>query len=141
VTLHESIDHSGRKQKGRASYYAPSFANRRMADGARFNPNSNVAASRTLPLGTTATVTNLQNGRSALVEVQDRGPRAHGRIMDVAPKVADQLGMKKAGEVPVVIAPIVVSQPDGVVSLGAGAVEVSPREVAAATRAAEAATR
>jgi rare lipoprotein A len=112
-----------------------------MADGAQFNPNSNTAASRTLPLGTTAKVTNLQNGRSTLVQVQDRGPRAHGRIMDVAPKVADQLGMQKAGEVPVVIAPIVVSQPDGAVSLGAGAAEVSPREVAAATRAAEAATR
>jgi rare lipoprotein A len=92
-------------------------------------------------LGTTAKVTNLQNGRSALVEVRDRGPSAHGRIMDVAPKVADQLGMKRAGEVPVMIAPIVVSQPNGAVSLGAGAVEVSPREVAAATRAAATATR
>jgi rare lipoprotein A len=138
---HESIDHSGRKQEGRASFYAPSFTNRRMADGARFNPNSNMAASRTLPLGTTAKVTNLQNGRSALVQVLDRGPHAHGRIMDVAPKVADQLGMKKAGEVPVLIAPIVVSQPDGALTLGVGAAEVSPREVAAATRTAEAASR
>jgi len=59
--------------------------------------------------------------------------------MDVAPKVADQLGMKKAGEVPVVIAPIVLLQPDGTASLGVGAAEVSPQEVAAATRAAEAA--
>jgi hypothetical protein len=42
----ESLDHSGRKQQGRASYYAPHLANRRMADGGRFNPNSNVAASR-----------------------------------------------------------------------------------------------
>jgi rare lipoprotein A len=112
-----------------------------MADGARFNPNSNMAASMTLPLGTTAKVTNLQNGRSALVQVRDRGPHAHGRIMDVAPKVANQLGMKKAGEVPIVIAPIVVAQPNGAVSLGAGAVEVSPREIAVATRATEAATR
>jgi hypothetical protein len=61
--------------------------------------------------------------------------------MDVAPNVANQLGMKKAGEVPVVIAPIVVAQPNGAVSLGAGAVEVSPREIAVATRATEAATR
>jgi rare lipoprotein A len=112
-----------------------------MADGARFSLDSNIAASRTVPLGTTATVTNLQNGRSALVQVLDRGPRVHSRIMDVAPKVADQLGMRKAGEVPVVIAPIVVSQPNGTVSLGVGAAEVSPREVAAATRIAEAATR
>jgi rare lipoprotein A len=132
--LHESIDYSGGKQEGRASYYAPSLANRRRADGAPFNPNSNMAASKTLPLGTTAKVTNLQNGRSALVQVQDRGPRTHGRIMDVAPKVADQLEMQKAGEVPVVIVPI-VSQPDGAVSLGAGAVEVRPATRAAgATR-------
>ena len=138
---YESIDHSGQKQTGRASYYAPHFANRRMAEGARFNPHSNMAASRTLPFGTTAKVTNLNNGRSALVQVQDRGPRAHDRIMDVTPKVADQLGMKTAGAVPVVIAPIAVPQPDGAVVLGLGAVEVGPREVAAATRAAEAAPR
>jgi rare lipoprotein A len=101
-----------------------------MANGARFNPNSNMAASRTLPLGTIAKVTNLQNGRSALVQVGDRGPRVHRRIMDVAPKVADQLGMKKAGEVPVVITPI-ASQTDGAVNL----------EFAAATRAPETGTR
>lgn len=138
---HESIDHSGRKQKGRASYYAPHFANRRMADGRRFNPDSNMAASRTLPFGTTAKVTNLNNGRSALVQVQDRGPRAQDRIMDVTPKVADQLGMKKSGAVPVVIAPIVVTEPNGAVQLGVGAAEVSPRAVVAATKAAQAATR
>ena len=106
-----------------------------MADDARLDPNSDIAASRPLPFGTTAKVTNLQNGRSALVQVQDRAPRARGRIMDVTPKVAEQLGMKKASEAPAVIAPIVVSQPNGAVSLGAGAVEVSPRGgVAAATR-------
>ena len=45
-----------------------------MADGNRFDPNSNVAASKSLPFGTTAKVTNLKNGKSALVKVQDRGP-------------------------------------------------------------------
>jgi rare lipoprotein A len=141
VARHEGVDHSGRKQTGRASYYAPRFANRRMADGARFNPNADMAASRTLPFGTTAKVTNLNNGRSALVQVQDRGPRAHDRIMDVTPTVADQLGMKTAGTVPVVIAPIAVPQPNGAVLLGVGAVEVDPREVRAAARAAEAVPR
>jgi len=138
---HESIDHSGRKQTGRASYYAPHFTSRRMADGGRFDPNSNMAASRTLPFGTTAKVTNLDNGKSVLVQVRDRGPRARSRIMDVTPKVADQLGMKKVGAVPVVVAPIVVSDPNGTVQLGVGAAEVSPQEVAAATKVAEAATR
>jgi rare lipoprotein A len=68
------LDHSGRQQKGRASYYARRFTNRKMADGGHFDPNSNAAASKTLPLGTTAKVTNLANGKSATVTVQDRGP-------------------------------------------------------------------
>ena len=68
------IDHSGRKQQGRASYYASRFANRKMANGNRFNPNSDVAASKTLPLGTIAKVTNLSNGKTATVKVEDRGP-------------------------------------------------------------------
>jgi rare lipoprotein A len=110
-----NIDHTGRKQKGRASYYAHHFVNRKMADGNRFNPNSDVAASTTLPLGTTAKVTNLSNGRTATVKVADRGPYRAGRVIDLAPKVADQLDMKQAGVVPVTVAPIAVPQPDGAV--------------------------
>ncbi len=132
------LDHSGRKQKGRASYYAHHFSNRKMANGNRFNPNSNSAASKTLPLGTTAKVTNLQNGKSAMVKVEDRGPYVDGRVVDVAPKVADQLGMKKAGVTPVEVAPVAVPQKDGAVKLGAGAAEASPEEVAAATHETEA---
>jgi rare lipoprotein A len=66
-----------------------------MADGKRFNPNSDVAASMTLPLGTTAKATNLSNGKTAMVKVADRGPYRAGRLIDVAPKVADQLAMKR----------------------------------------------
>jgi rare lipoprotein A len=135
-----NIDHTGRKQKGRASYYADWFANRKMADGNRFNPNSDVAASTTLPLGTTAKVTNLSNGRTATVKVADRGPYRAGRVIDVAPKVADQLDMKQAGVVPVTVAPITMPQPDGAVKLGAGAAEVSPEEVAEAAETTKAAT-
>ena len=110
-----------------------------MADGSRLNPNSNAAASKTLPLGTVAKVTNQRNGRTAVVKVEDRGPHAVGRVVDVAPKVADQLDMKKAGVTQVVVAPIAVSQPDGTVKLGAGAAESSPQEVTAATKNAQAA--
>jgi len=132
ITAHR-IDHSGRKQQGRASYYARHFTDRKMADGRRFNPNASIAASKTLPLGTTAKVTNLSNGRSATVKVEDRGPNIDGRVVDVAPKVADQLDMKKVGVTPVVVAPIAVPQPDGAIKLGAGAAEVSPQEVTEAT--------
>ena len=93
-----------------------------MANGARFNPRSNAAAHRTLPLGTTARVTNLRNGRSARVRVEDRGPRAAtGRIADVSPKVADELGMRRQSVAPVEVAPLAVPQPDGGVRPGAGA--------------------
>jgi peptidoglycan lytic transglycosylase len=135
------IDHSGRSQRGRASYYAQHFNHRKMANGRRFDPNSNVAASKSLPLGTTARVTNLSNGRSALVRVEDRGPFAPGRVVDVTPKVADELEMKKAGVTPVVVAPVAVPQRDGAVKLGAGAVEAKPEEIQTATRLAAAAAR
>jgi rare lipoprotein A len=131
------IDPSERKQTGRASFYSHRFTNRKMADGNRFNPNAPIAASKTLPLGTTAKVTNVENGRSALVKIEDRGPHIDGRVVDVTPKVADQLDMKKVGVTPVVVAPVAVPQPDGAVKLGAGAAEVSPEQVLAATREAQ----
>jgi rare lipoprotein A len=93
-------------QRGKASFYATKFNGRRMANGKRFNPNANNAAHKTLPLGTTAKVTNLENGKSAEVTVEDRGPYARGRIMDVSPKTAQQLDMKKDGTAPVVVEPI-----------------------------------
>jgi rare lipoprotein A len=130
------IDPSGRKQSGRVSYYAHHFTNRKMANGNRFNPNGDSAASKTLPLGTTAKVTNVQNGKSAMVKIEDRGPFAAGRVVDVTPKVADQLDIRQQGVSQVVVAPIAVPQPDGAVKLGAGAAaaETSKEEVAKATR-------
>jgi rare lipoprotein A len=128
------IDHSGRKQKGHVSYYAHRFTNRKMADGRRFDPNTAVAASKTLPLGTTAKVTNLANGRSATVTVEDRGPWARGRVVDVTPSVAERLDLRKDGVAPAIVAPIVVPQPHGGVKLGAGAADASPQEIEQATR-------
>jgi rare lipoprotein A len=135
------LDPSGRKQQGRASYYAHQFANRMMANGSRFDPNAYTAASKTLPLGTTAKVINLQNGRSAMVTVEDRGPFIDGRVVDVTPKVAEQLDIGKRGVVPVIIAPIAVPQRDGAVKLGAGAADASPEEIEQATRESAAAAR
>jgi rare lipoprotein A len=129
------IDHSGRKQKGRASYYAQHFANRKMADGKRMNPNSNIAASKTLPLGSIAKVTNLENGKTATVKIEDRGPYVGGRVVDLAPKVADQIDLKRNGVVPVEVKPITLPQPDGAIKLGAGAADSSPKEVQQAVEA------
>jgi rare lipoprotein A len=123
------VDHSGRKEKGKASYYASHFTGRKMADGRRMNPRDNVAASKTLPLGSTARVTNLETGESATVKVQDRGPFVAGRVVDLSPKVANELDIKKQGVASVEVKPITVPQPDGSVKLGAGAAEASPKEL------------
>jgi len=84
-----------------------------MANGRRFNPNSNVAASRSLPLGTVARIENLRNGQQTTVRVEDRGPYVPDRILDVAPKAADDLGMREQGVAPVVVEPVAVPQPGG----------------------------
>jgi rare lipoprotein A len=118
-----AIDLSGRKQSGKASYYARHFDGKKMADGHRFKQSAKVAASKTLPLGTTAKVTDVTTGKSAIVTVQDRGPHVDGRILDVSPSVAKQLDMTPRGVDSVVVKPIAVPKPDGGVKLGAGAAE------------------
>jgi rare lipoprotein A len=115
------LDRSGNTQKGRASYYGKSFAGKKMADGTPMDPNENVAASRTLPLGTRAEVVNLENGKSREVEIRDRGPYVDGRIVDVSPKVARELDMHKDGVAPVLVRPIEVPQADGSTKAGSGA--------------------
>lgn len=93
-------------QHGLASYYAQRFAGRTMANGERFNPRSNSAAHRTLPLGTEAVVTNLNTGESRRVVIEDRGPHVRGRIIDVSPRIAEELGMRGAGLARVEIRPL-----------------------------------
>lgn len=112
-----ALDRSGEPRTGKASYYGKSFHGKTMADGTPMDPEANIAASRTLPLGTKAEVTNLQNGKSEVVEIRDRGPYVDGRIVDVSPSVAEKLGMKEDGVAPVVVTPLEVPQPDGSVML------------------------
>ena len=119
------LDRSGKTRKGRASYYGRNFYSRKMADGTQMNPQSNVAASKTLPLGTKARVTNLENGASEVVEIRDRGPYVQNRIVDVTPKTADKLGLKENGTAPVEVKPLEVPQADGTVKPGAGTTEAS----------------
>ncbi|WP_194712642.1 septal ring lytic transglycosylase RlpA family protein [Noviherbaspirillum soli] len=116
-----ALDLSGKARRGKASYYARKFHGRKMADGTRMNPNANVAASKTLPLGTKAEIVNLESGKKAVVEIRDRGPYVKDRIVDVTPKVADKLDMKEDGVAPVEVKPIEVPQPDGSVKRGEGA--------------------
>ncbi|PRX31287.1 rare lipoprotein A [Paraburkholderia sp. BL18I3N2] len=117
------LDRSGKTRKGKASYYGRAFYKKEMADGMPMNPQSNAAASKTLPLGTKARVTNLKNGNSEVVEIRDRGPYVKDRIVDLSPKTADKLGLKKDGVAPVEVKPVEVPQADGTVKPGAGAQE------------------
>lgn len=94
-------------ERGLASFYHPeNFTGRPMANGVPFDPDSNAAASRTLPLGTIAEVTNLKNGTTRRVVIQDRGPYVAGRIIDLSPRIADELDMRRDGVVPVEVRPV-----------------------------------
>lgn len=93
-------------QAGKASYYGPQFAGRPMADGTPFDPDSNFAASRTLPLGTWVRVTNKENGKSEIVQIRDRGPYVDGRIIDLSPRTAGRLDMLEQGVVEVEVEPL-----------------------------------
>ena len=84
-------------QVGVASYYAAKFENRKTADGERFKSNGFTAAHRTLPLGTIVRVTNLENQRSVVVRVNDRGPFMRKRIIDLSPAAARALGIRDQG--------------------------------------------
>lgn len=130
---HHPADFTARKRMGKASFYASKFAGRKMANGNRMDPHGNNAASKTLPLGTTARVTNLETGQTAVVIIQDRGPYVPGRIVDLSPATAKQIGItQRKGVALVVVAPIAVPQPDGNVKLGAAARE--PLEQTSVTR-------
>ena len=113
-------DLSGRKRVGEASFYAKKFTGRKMADGTPMDPNDDNAASKTLPLGTTAKVTNLETGQSAVVTIQDRGPYVKGRIVDLSPSTAQKIGItRNDGVAKVEVVPIAVPLPDGSVKRGA----------------------
>lgn len=107
------LDRSGEVRHGKASYYHQKFAGRKMADGTPMDPDSNIAASKTLPLGTVARVTNLENGKSEIVEIRDRGPYVAGRIVDLTPKTAKKLDIHEQGIASVRVEPIEVPQADG----------------------------
>lgn len=82
---------------GSASYYADMFEGRTTASGVAFRQAELWAAHRTLPFGTRLRVTNEANGREVEVEVVDRGPYAHGRVLDLSKRAARELDFIRAG--------------------------------------------
>jgi rare lipoprotein A len=84
--------------QGEASYYGNEFAGSRTASGERFNPNALTCAHRSLPLGTKLRVTNVANGRSVIVRVNDRGPFVRSRLIDVSLGAAREINMIRSGK-------------------------------------------
>jgi rare lipoprotein A len=86
-------------QAGAASWYGPGFHGKKTANGERFNTNDLTAAHKTLPFGTQLRVTNERTGKSVVVRINDRGPYAHGRVIDLSKAAADAVGISGVGKV------------------------------------------
>ena len=92
-----------RAVRGKATYYASKFHGRRTSNGDVYSNNKMTAAHLKLPFGTIVTVTNLDNGRSVVVRVNDRGPHSKAFIIDVSQAAAKELGFYGKGVANVVI--------------------------------------
>ena len=96
VWYYPRIDY-GYDESGIASWYGPNFHNTATANGEVFDQNAVSAAHRTLPLPSVVRVTNLGNGRALVLRINDRGPFAHGRIIDMSRRAAQLLGFERQG--------------------------------------------
>lgn len=109
-------------ETGLASFYGKRFAGRLTANGERFDPSRLTAAHPTLPFGTRLRVTNVRNGRSVVVRVNDRGPYIHGRIIDLSRAAAEAVGLvhRGVGRVRVELLPTVPESPEAATEAPAG---------------------
>jgi rare lipoprotein A (peptidoglycan hydrolase) len=101
-----SIHGIHRSDRGQASWYGSDFQGSPTASGEPFDMNALTAAHRTLPLGSYARVKNLDNGRSVVVRINDRGPHARRRTIDLSYAAAREIEMIGAGTAPVEVAPL-----------------------------------
>jgi rare lipoprotein A len=85
-------------EQGEASWYGPGFHGKKTASGQTYYENELTAAHRKLPLGSEATVTNLENGKQVQVEINDRGPYDEGRKIDLSKAAAEKLDMLDDGK-------------------------------------------
>lgn len=97
---------------GSASYYANKFQGKKTASGEKYDQHKYTAAHRTLPFGTQLKVTNLKNGKSVVVTVNDRGPYSKDRLIDVSYVAAKALDMIQAGIARVEIEEVKATQPN-----------------------------
>ena len=86
-------------QSGGASWYGPGFHGKKTASGERFNTHALTAAHRSLPFGSRVQVTNERTGRSVVVRINDRGPFAGGRVIDLSKAAAHAVGISGVSRV------------------------------------------
>jgi rare lipoprotein A len=86
-------------QSGGASWYGPGFHGKKTASGERFNTRALTAAHRSLPFGARVRVTNERTGRSVVVRINDRGPFAGGRVIDLSKAAAQAVGISGVSKV------------------------------------------
>ena len=112
-TYHPLSTSRGHVERGIASWYGPNFHGKRTSSGERYDMNQWTAAHKTLPLPTYAVVTNLENGRSLIVKINDRGPFVDDRIIDLSYASAKALGVDKKGTARVQVTSIDPRDHDG----------------------------
>jgi len=103
VTLKNDASKTDYKGTGKASFYAMRFQSRKTASGERFDQSANTAAHKKLPFGTKVKVTNVKNGKSVIVRINDRGPFVRGRIIDLSRSAFSRIGNTSAGVIDVKI--------------------------------------
>ena len=84
-------------ESGKASYYSDKFQNRKTASGERYQHDLKTAAHKKLPFGSLVQVTNLKNGKSVVVKINDRGPFVKGRVIDLSKSAFDHIGDTSRG--------------------------------------------
>lgn len=96
-------DASGFEQSGEASYYAMKYQGRQTANGELFDQKAMTAAHKRLPFGAKVKVTNIANGKSVVVRINDRGPFVSGRIIDLSKSAFQRIGNTNLGLIDVEI--------------------------------------
>lgn len=117
-------------ETGIASWYGPGFHGKRTASGEVYDQNDLTAAHRTLPMPSLVRVTNLVNGRQITLKVNDRGPFAHGRILDVSRRAAQLLDFERTGTARVRVE--IMAEESRQMAYNAGAYKLPPAQVAGA---------
>jgi rare lipoprotein A len=103
ITSKNDAPGAGYNEAGKASFYAMKFQSRKTASGERFDQSANTAAHKKLPFGTKVKVTNVKNGKSVIVRINDRGPFVRGRIIDLSRSAFSSIGNTSAGVIDVKI--------------------------------------